>query len=82
MASAMNVGLPTLFPRGLVYIADRIFRKRRKNNHLIRLGMTAKTAGERGGRQDRLRALAWTPTSYMISAILMPLKLCSFIYVT
>lgn len=81
MASAMNAGLPTLFPQGLVYTADRIFRKRRKNNYLVRLGITAKTSGEQGGRQDRLLALAWTPTSCMISAILMPLKLCSFVYV-
>lgn len=52
MAGAMNVGLPTFFPQGLVYIADRIFRKGRNSNYLIRLGITAKTVGEPGGRQD------------------------------
>lgn len=49
------------------------------DNCLVRFSITAKTAGEQGGRQDRRLALAQTPTSCVTSAIMMPLKLYSFI---
>lgn len=53
--------------QGLVYIADKIFTGGGAwITCLIRFGITAETAGEQGGRQDRWLALARTP------------KLCDF----